>query len=320
MDDLQSGKDTETISSRPKSIEAVLHLVLGLIFFVGSVMVLGAIGIAISSYIIGGSMISIDDSATLISNLKSHPYVLKFFLVLSSSLPLIVGTLIAIFVMKANAKDFLLLNKPSNVKWFVLSIVFIFVSIPLMGMFLEWNKLIDFSRWPEFSSWLLIQENANNETYEAMIGEKSAISFLSSILVMALIPAIAEEIFFRGFLMNVFNGIFKNMHVAIFVTAVIFSLIHLQFMKFLPMMFLAIVFGYAAYWTGSIWTSIAAHFINNAMAVTQLYFFTDGDYNKALEQGAGLPMVANAALVILVVFIFQYIQKNSSTKTQNFYV
>ncbi|MGB1037411.1 MAG: lysostaphin resistance A-like protein, partial [Bacteroidia bacterium] len=124
----------------------------------------------------------------------------------------------------------------------------------------------------------------------------------------------------RGFLMNVFNGVFKNMHLSILVTAVIFSLIHMQFMKFLPMMFLAIVFGYAAYWTGSIWTSIVAHFANNALAVSQLYFFTDGDYDKALEQGANFPIIANVGIAIVVAALFWYIQNNSNTKTQNFYV
>jgi len=79
-----------------------------------------------------------------------------------------------------------------------------------MGLMLEANKLIDFSQWPEFYEWLQMQENTNNGMYEAMIGEKNTASFITSILFMALMPAIAEEIFFRGFLMNVFNGLFKT--------------------------------------------------------------------------------------------------------------
>jgi hypothetical protein len=189
-----------------------------------------------------------------------------------------------------------------------------------MGLMLEANKLIDFSQWPEFYEWLQTQENTNNGLYEAMIGEKNAVSFITSILFMALMPALAEEIFFRGFLMNAFNGLFKNMHVAIFITAVIFSVIHLQFMKFIPMFFLAVVFGYAAYWSGSIWTSIIAHFLNNALAVVQLYFITDGDYTKAIEEGANVPILVSGVLIAAGTGLFVYIQKNSTTKTENFYV
>ncbi|MGB1037142.1 MAG: lysostaphin resistance A-like protein, partial [Bacteroidia bacterium] len=229
MDDLQEGKDIETKSSRPNSSQAVLHLFLGILFFLGSMMVLAAVAIYICSYMVSGTVGSVEDGAAVVASLTSHPYALKLFVFLSSSLPLIVGVLITLYVMKANARDFLLLNFPKNVKWFGLSVLFVFIAIPLMGMFLEINKLLDFSQWPDFNNWLLKQESANNGTYEAMIGEKSTLSFITSLLFMALIPAIAEEIFFRGFLMNVFNGVFKNMHLSILFTAVIFSLIHMQF-------------------------------------------------------------------------------------------
>lgn len=86
------------------------------------------------------------------------------------------------------------------------------------------------------------------------------------------------------------------------------------------MFFLATVFGYAVYWTGSLWASIAAHFINNAVAVFMLYYYTEGDYGKVLEQGESLPLAATMLMAIIVVIFFIYIQKNSNTKTRNFYV
>ena len=291
MVDQNENKDTASeYNYKPNRFSAISH------FFIGCGVFIMCAGIFV---ILGGILVGIDIKSLLngidiFEQISENPYLLKLFVFISSSLPLIVAAVLVALIIRANPKDYLLLNKPLNIKWFILSTLFIFISIPLMGPLLELNGKIDFeSISPQLYEWLHTQELANNTAYESMIGEKNLWSFLTSILFMALMPALAEELFFRGFLMNVLNGIFKNMHIAIFATAILFSLLHMQFLKALPMFFLAIVFGYAVFWTRSIWTSIIAHFINNTIAVIQLYFFTDGDYNKALESGPSLPFAGN---------------------------
>ena len=120
--------------------------------------------------------------------------------------------------------------------------------------------------------------------------------------------------------MNIFNGIFNNMHLAILFTALLFSMMHLQFMKVVPMFFLATVFGYVVYWTGSLWTAIAAHFLNNTLAVVQLFYFSDGDYQKSLDQSQSMSWFTHLFLLGIAIFLFIFIQKRSSTKTTRFYV
>ena len=85
---------------------------------------------------------------------------------------------------------------------------------------------------------------------------------------MAVLPALAEEMSFRGVLQQLLGG---RRHVAIWLTAVIFSAIHMQFYGFLPRMLMGALFGYMLAWTGSLWGPILMHFTNNAMAVL-LYF------------------------------------------------
>ncbi len=320
MDQLEDFKDTESMNSRPDTLQALFHLVLGAVFFVGSVALFGGLAVAIGSYLYYGEIGDASQLSNLVNALTTKPVALKIFVFVSSSLPLIAAAFLACIFIKATPKHYLSLGWPKNAKWFLIAMLFVFVCVPLMGLMLDINKLIDFSQWPDFYEWLQTQESINHGMYEAMIGEEGTMSLLTSILFMALAPALAEEIFFRGFLMNALNGIFKNMHVSIVVTAVLFSLIHLQFTKIIPMFFLAVSFGYAAYWTGSIWTSITAHFINNALAVGQLYFITDGDYTKALEQGASLPLAVSLGLLSIAILIFAYMQKNADTKTHNFYV
>ena len=320
MHELQKHEDTESPSLRPDRIQAFLHLLLGVLFFMGTLLICGALAIFCCSLMNYGEFRGFGQVTELLEDLKEQAIFLNIFVFLSSTLPLILAAFLTMRFVQANSREYLLLYLPQQWNWFFWSILFVAVSIPLMGLMLEINNLIDFSQWEEMNQWLLQKEADNNQMYESLIGDRSPISLFMSLLFMALLPAIAEEIFFRGFLMNILNGIFKNMHLAILATAFIFSAMHLQFMKFLPMFFLACVFGYATYWSGSLLTSIVAHFINNAFAVIQLFYFSDGEYEKSLEQSQSFGPVTNFVLVVAVLALFIFIHRSSTNKTPRFYV
>ena len=93
---------------------------------------------------------------------------------------------------------------------------------------------------------------------------------LLNMIVIALIPAIGEEMTFRGVLQQWLTRK-MNPHLAILLSAAIFSFIHFQFYGFLPRMFLGVLLGYMFYITGSLWTSILMHFLNNGTAVVLYY-------------------------------------------------
>ena len=93
---------------------------------------------------------------------------------------------------------------------------------------------------------------------------------------------------FRGVLQQLLGG---RRHVAIWLTAVIFSAIHMQFYGFVPRMLMGALFGYVFVWTGSLWVPIVMHFVNNGMAVLVYYIFSSKgvaiDTNYADTLGAG---------------------------------
>ena len=105
---------------------------------------------------------------------------------------------------------------------------------------------------------------------------------------MAVLPALAEEMSFRGVLQQLLGG---RTHVAIWLTAVIFSAIHMQFYGFIPRMLMGALFGYVFVWTGSLWVPIVMHFVNNGMAVVVYYILSNKgvsiDTNYADTLGAG---------------------------------
>lgn len=316
--DNDSGKDiVSSPKNRPNRLTAISHLLIG----IGVFVMLAGVFSFLGAFISGVSIEELQKGKDILSFFDGKPLALQVFIFFSSSLPFIIAAVLIPVMVKANPSLYLRFTLPQKSKWFVLGIFFVLLCLPLMGPLLELNKLIDFKAISEsFYDWLVLQENSNNRAYEAMIGEKKLINVIAALLFMALLPAIAEELFFRGFLLNVFNGIFRNMHASIALSALTFSLVHTQFLKIIPMFFLAVVFGYAVYWSGSVLTSIAAHFLNNALAVIQLYFFTDGDYSKAMEQSSEIPLFGTIAIAIAVLALAYFINKNSDAKTQNFYV
>lgn len=88
-------------------------------------------------------------------------------------------------------------------------------------------------------------------------------SLLVNILVLAVLPGLCEELFFRGFLLQSLVRRL-NPHVAIWVVALLFSFFHFQFYGFFTRLLLGALFGYLRYWSGSLWPAVVAHAAYNA--------------------------------------------------------
>ncbi len=113
--------------------------------------------------------------------------------------------------------------------------------------------------------------SAMEATQHALAG--SGVGFyILNLIALAIMPAICEEMFFRGVLQKNLVSMMKNKHIAILLTAFVFSAIHMQFSGLLPRFVLGAVLGYLFYTSGSLWTSIVAHATNNALVVSAAYF------------------------------------------------
>ena len=162
---------------------------------------------------------------------------------------------------------------------------FIWLSVillmPLALPAVNWLKsLNDMVVLPHFMSgvelWMQQMEHQSEVLTDKFLSVSSYSGLALNLLVMAAIPALGEELFFRGILQTVL-GEKLNRHLAVWITAFIFSAIHLQFYGFLPRFCLGAALGYLFLFSGSIWASIVAHFINNALAVL-LFFLTFNGY------------------------------------------
>ena len=148
---------------------------------------------------------------------------------------------------------------------FILVVAIMMLTPPFVSLLLEWNMKIVL---PE---WVLYFETNSEPIIEAFLKMNNVWDLLYTLLVIAIVPALGEELLFRGYIQQKIVKYLKNPHLAILITAFLFGLIHLDFQAIIPRFFLGIVLGYLFFWSDSLWLPILAHFVNNAQAVIFSY-------------------------------------------------
>lgn len=140
--------------------------------------------------------------------------------------------------------------------------------LPVISCLGYWNDQITFPSFLQsVENWMRALEETNNLLILRLTANSSIPILLLNIVFMGVIPAIFEEFLFRGTMQNLFSKWFANKHVAIIVTAFIFSAIHFQFFGFLPRFLLGIYLGYLFVWSKSLWLPIIAHLMHNANSI-----------------------------------------------------
>jgi membrane protease YdiL (CAAX protease family) len=169
-------------------------------------------------------------------------------------------------------KDFYGFGKP-KLEWIFLVFLIMICSMP----FMEWTALINQKMiLPDFlkplDTWMREKEEEAMRMTLILLKINTTWDFLVNLFMIALVPAVAEELMFRGGVQRGLNRMFNNPHVAIWFAAFIFSAIHMQFFGFLPRLLLGAGFGYIYYWSGSLWYAMLGHFINNGYAVCVAWY------------------------------------------------
>lgn len=162
---------------------------------------------------------------------------------------------------KGRYSYFLGFKKADKANMYVLACLAVLLSLPFVFWLGQLNQQIP------LPSWMKQLEQDAAQQMSAFLKVNSKFDIIINLVIIALLPAIGEEICFRGVLQRIIIGITRNPWVGILVTGFLFSALHLQFEGFIPRMFLGVVLG-ALYWfSGSLWTSILAHFVFNGIQV-----------------------------------------------------
>lgn len=201
---------------------------------------------------------------------------LKLFQLLSSVGLFIVPPIVYMLIVRKSIFKGLSLNKTGVVSgWFVV-VVLMFVCTPFLSLVVELNEKLQMPGFlAELEIWMKASEESAAELTKAFLSYKGVGNLLFTLLVVAVVPGIGEELLFRGVLQKTFINWTKNPHWGIWIAAILFSALHMQFYGFIPRMLLGALFGYLFYWSGSLWLPILGHFINNGSVVVLSYFYPE---------------------------------------------
>lgn len=189
-----------------------------------------------------------------------------------------------------------------NARQLLLTVSIIIICLPLVGALGELNQIIPLPKSLQtvFQKW---EDNYNTQV-EALSAMRSPGEFIFSLIVMALFPAVFEETIFRGGLQQILISWFKKPMLAIVITSIIFSAVHISYFGFLPRFALGIVLGLIFYYSKSLWLSMTAHFINNAFALSYMYYlYSNGKPVKDVSTENGPVWMGVPALILVVLLL-----------------
>ena len=140
------------------------------------------------------------------------------------------------------------------------------------SIIIEWNQNIQMPEFlSSFETWAQEKELQLEELTEYLTSFPSTSQFLIALIIIAVIPAVGEELLFRGLIQNLLAKAFQNYHVGIWLSAFLFGVMHFQFYGVVPRILLGALFGYLYYWSGSLSLAMLGHFINNGLTLILLY-------------------------------------------------
>ena len=195
--------------------------------------------------------------------------------------------------------------------WLLAAGGLIVVILPFMSSLVAWNADARFPAFlHDFEVWARTSEDRAQGLTTFLTRFNSTTRFLVAVVVVAIVPAIGEELVFRGVIQKNLVRWFSP-HLGVWLGAAIFSAIHLQFFGFVPRFVLGLVLGYLYLWSGNILVSMAAHFAQNAFQLLIIYLTQRGlfgwgfdpDSNEALPWTLVVPSALLSAG--LLYFLYQ---------------
>ena len=275
------------------------HVIAKIMIWLGLIFVMFSLTVLVIALITQGNPLS--DINTL-----------KWIQLLQTIALFLLPSLILAYLSAQTPWNWLLLDKKVDWKVLLWAIGIMLVALPAINLMSHWNQQMVLPSWLSgLEEWMKNKEAEAEWLTKQFMSVTTVSGLLVNLLLMAVLPALSEEITFRGVLQRLLSPKHStlNSHLSIWLTAIIFSAIHMQFYGFVPRMLMGALFGYMMVWTGSLWVPMLMHFVNNGMAVL-LYFIANRahwDMDKVDAIGAGNTLwLGIVSIVLTVVGIYMF--------------
>ncbi len=301
-----------------KNLSVPVQIMMLLMFIIISGFIISIIGILITIPFGGNNLLTNGKEFDILSNIN----ISKFLQIVNHLGLFLIPSLLFVYLLSRNPKGYLKLDKKPHIFSLIAGLLLMLISMPFINWLLSINQSFHL---PESMSgienWMRVSEERAAYLTDVFLNVNTISGLLLNILMIAVIPAIGEEILFRGILMKLLKNWFGNIHIAIIISAVVFSAAHLQFFGFLPRVVLGLILGYLFYITRNLWIAIAAHFANNAFAVIVAFlnfkYKLSSDIEKFGSNNDDYPVII-FSLLLTIVIIFSINQRERKFKAISF--
>ena len=279
-----------------KFFKLLVYLAVTLLFgFIFSVL-----SFALLSAISGNSF---GEVSTMLNNLdiEQNITLTKVFLFLNSFGLFVLPPIIYCYILKQPILSFFKLNELKTIQLLPVLFLLFVLLLPILNFTVEWNKLLELPKWMQgLEHWMRTAEDSAAIKTQALLKLNSYNDLIINVLLIGVLPAVGEELAFRGVLQQTLIGKNSTPHWGIWGAAFIFSFIHFQFFGFLPRLLLGAFFGYLFYWSKSLWLPILGHFINNTSAVLIAFYLKENGIEEKLDR-VGTTQETNYFLIVSLV-------------------
>ncbi len=303
---------SNNLVSDRKPIISLLAILMNV--FIGFVVLGPGIGLIVASLFYDGTLM---DLLTATQDPSRHIEI-KNQLLITQGIATVVGLILlpALHVRILERKK-LSPFFPAQEKLFTSIILVLGVGITFtvaISPLVEWNMNVTFPEFlKEFEIWAKNAESQATNLTKVMTTFSSPADLIIGLLVIAVLPAIGEEVVFRGLFQNELMRASGNIHVAIWLSALIFSTIHFQFYGFIPRLLLGALFGYLYFWSGNLLIPIVAHFFNNAFGVVMIYLYQSKITDLNVEDNTAAPMLYVLMNLVITAGLLYYFRKHYQT-------
>lgn len=198
-------------------------------------------------------------------------------------------------------------NKLPSFKTLIFTFAVFLLANFVLSLLVQLTQLIPFADFDsKFIKTLLETEALTELAFKRFLNFTSPLFFVLVFIMMAVLPALGEELTFRGVFFNLFERSTQNTVFAILFSALIFALIHFQLHNFLAIFFMGVLLAYIYHITQNIWLSIAAHLFNNGMIVILSYISHLGIIEYDFSKNDDFPLIVSifGALVFFITLYF----------------
>ena len=217
---------------------------------------------------------------------------------------LLPALMMSVLVYKKEALSSLRLTKLPRIGVIGAGILFMLASFAVAQVLYRWNSQLP------LPDWMISKENSINELISALLVADSPAELFANVLLIGLLPALGEEFLFRGILQRELGRWTTSGALGVWLTAIIFSAIHLQFQGFMPRLVLGAALGYLFLWTDNLWVPVLAHFVNNGLQVVVQYVTKMDVTQLDAEQSAPIPWWLVAGSLALMAGLGMHLMTN----------